>query len=86
MSDLIHRAHATPRFGSGGQRATIQAALHAVFGFVRTAVFRAGKLIVAAAEVIAEARIQRAMLEAEIHFGRYRRWPENDDRSNERTS
>jgi len=62
------------------------AALQTVFGFIRTAVLRAGKLIVAVAEVIAEARMQRTRLEAEMYFGRYHRWPENDDRSVERAS
>jgi len=71
MSILIHRAHKSPRFGSGGRRAYFQSALRTIFSVIREAVWRGGKLIVAAAEVIADARRQRAMMEAEIYFYRY---------------
>jgi len=71
MSVLIHRAHKPPRFGSGGRRAYFQSALRTIFGSIRNAVWRAGKLIIAAAEVMADARRQRAMMEAEIYLNRY---------------
>jgi hypothetical protein len=73
MSILLHRNHINPRFGSGGRQAHIQSALWAIFDFIRNAVWRAGKLIVDTAEIIAEARVQRAMLEAEIYLNRYSR-------------
>jgi len=73
MSILVHRNHTNPRFGSGGRRAHIQSALRASFGFVRDVVLRAGKLIVDAVEIIAEARAQRAMLESALYLNRYSR-------------
>ena len=71
MSILTHRNHTSPRFGSGGRRAQIHSVLRAIFSFTRNALWRAGNLIVAAAEVIADARMQRAMLEAEIYLRRH---------------
>ncbi len=71
MSILTHRNHTSPRFGSGGRRAQIHSALRELFRFTRNALWRAGKLIVAAAEVIADARMQRAMLEAKIYRRRH---------------
>jgi hypothetical protein len=78
MSILTHRNHTSPRFGSGGRRAHIQSALRAILAFIRNALWRAGKLIVAVAEVIAEARMQRAMLEAELFFRRHSRDKSSD--------
>jgi hypothetical protein len=71
MSILTHRNRTNPRFGSGGRRTHIQSILRAIFGFIRNVVSRAGKLIVDAAEVIVDARMRRAMLEAELYLNRH---------------
>ena len=71
MSILTHRNHTKPRFGSGGQRTHAQSVLQAIFAFIRSVVFRAGKLVVGAAEAIAEARMRRATLEAELYLNRH---------------
>ena len=78
MSILTYRNHTSPRFGSGGRRAQIHSALRAIFAFIRNVVLRTGKLIVDVAEVIAEARMQRAILEAELYFRRHSRDKSND--------
>jgi hypothetical protein len=78
MSILTHRNHTSPRFGSGGRRAHIQSALRAIFVFIRNVVLRAGILVVGAAEVFAEARMQRAILESEFYFRRHGRGKFND--------
>jgi hypothetical protein len=72
MSVIINQTHKVPRFGSGGRRTLVQAALSAAAGFIRGAVLRAARLIVVAAEVVAEARMRRAMIESEIYRNRYR--------------
>jgi hypothetical protein len=73
MSILIHRNRTNPRFGSGGRRAPMLSALQALFSLVYRAVLRTGKLLAVAAEIIADARMQRAMMEAEIHLNQHRR-------------
>jgi hypothetical protein len=64
MSFLIHWNHANSRFGSGSRCARIQPAVRAIFSVVRNVALRAEKLLVDAADIIAEARAQRAILES----------------------
>jgi hypothetical protein len=73
MSTLLHRPRETSRFGSGGRRTPIRSAFRALFGFIHSVVLRVGKLIAAAAEIIADERMQRAMMEAEIYLNRHSR-------------
>jgi len=51
----------------------------AIFRFARNALVTSAKLIVLAAEAFAEARMHRAMIEAELYRNRYTHSSKNDD-------
>jgi len=50
-----------------------------VLAFIRKALRRIAKFIVAVSDAIAESRMQRAALEAELYHGHYRHSSKNDD-------
>jgi hypothetical protein len=61
------------------ERLSIAAAVSAAIGFVRAATMKCVRLIGTAVDVIAEARMQKAALEAELYLNRYRHTSKNDD-------
>ena len=61
------------------ERTPIVAALSAVIGVAHKAAAKCVQLIGAAVDVMAEARMQKAALEAELYRNRYRHTSKNDD-------
>jgi hypothetical protein len=61
------------------ERASVALALTAFVGPVRKAIMQGARLFMHAAEVIAEARMQRAAIEAELYLNRYKHSSKNDD-------
>lgn len=51
----------------------------AIFRFVRMALVKSARLLVRASEIFAEARLHRAMIEAELYRSRYIHTSKNDD-------
>lgn len=60
-------------------RAPIASPLPAIVGLVRNAMAKSTRLLMHAAQAAAEARMQRAMIEAELYRKRYKHSSKNDD-------
>ena len=61
------------------ERAPLMSAVSAAFDIARKAVVKCGRLFMHVVEAFAEARMQRAKLEAELYRNRYRHTSKNDD-------
>ena len=81
MSVITHRAQkaASPPAAAGQVVRAPVAALLIVVAFLRSAIMRGAKWIATALQIIAEARMQRALLEAELYLNRYSHASKNDD-------
>ncbi len=60
-------------------RAPVNVTLSKVIGHGRKAITRGARLLMHSAEVFAEARRQKAMIEAELYLNRYKHSSKNDD-------
>ena len=61
------------------ERTPIMSAVSTAASFVRRAAVKSARLFIHAVDAIAEARMQRAKLEAELYRNRYRHTSKNDD-------
>jgi len=64
---------------ASAKRASIVAGVAAIGRFIRTAIVSTGKHIWRALDVMTEARLQRALIEAELYRNRYKHSSKNDD-------
>lgn len=80
MSVIAHRKNVEISTAAGqANRAAIAAAVSATISFLRKATGSATRLLLHVVEVIAEARIQKAAIEAELYLNRYKHSSKNDD-------
>ena len=80
MSVIAHRKNVELQAAAGhANRAAIGSQLKAIVSFVRKAIERGARLFVHIVEVIADARMHRAAIEAELYLNRYRHSSKNDD-------
>jgi hypothetical protein len=77
MSAISHRK--IMNLSSAHGRATISSFATAVIGCVHTAILRIAKLFTQAAQAVAEQRMQKALIEAELYMNRYKHSSKNDD-------
>jgi hypothetical protein len=61
------------------ERASVALAITAIVDLVRNAIARGARLLMHAVQAVAEARIQRAAIEAELYHNRYKHSSKNDD-------
>jgi hypothetical protein len=80
MSVITHRK-AEKIFASAGQtdRAFVASHLPAVVSFLGEGIRRGARFFMHVAEAFAEARMQRAVIEAELYLHRYKHSSKNDD-------
>ena len=80
MSVIAHRKNVEISTAAGqANRAAIASAVSAIVSFLRKAARNGARLLMQAAEIIAEARMQRAAIEAELYLNRYKHSSKNDD-------
>ena len=82
MSLVAHRNLKTGKLLAAtgrAERASIALAITAIISPVRNAIVRGARLFSHAVEAIAEARMQRAKIEAELYHNRYKHSSKNDD-------
>ena len=80
MSVLTHRKDVELPAATGqAGRAAIASSVPAIVRFLRTAIRSGARLLMHIAEVFAEARMQKAMIEAELYLNRYKHSSKNDD-------
>ena len=80
MSVIAHSKN-TKISAAAGQtdRCPIASAALTIFGFLRKAIFVTTRFVIMVAEASAEARMQRAAIEAELYLKRYKHSSKNDD-------
>lgn len=80
MSVIAHRKNVEISTAAGqANRAAIASAVSATISLLRKATGSATRLLLHVGEVIAEARIQKAAIEAELYLNRYKHSSKNDD-------
>lgn len=82
MSLTIHSTRknwALPAADIRAERKPAASPLPAIFGFARKAAVKSARFLVHASEVFAEARMHKAMIEAELYLNRYKHASKNDD-------
>ena len=80
MSVIAHRKNVELSAAAGhANRAAIASAVPAIVSFLRKAVGSGTRLLLHISEVFAEARIQKAAIEAELYLNRYKHSSKNDD-------
>jgi hypothetical protein len=82
MSVITYRNRNTrkhPAVSGRTDRASAAASLSTIVRPVRQAFVRIGRLLLRVVQVIAEARAQKAMIEAELYLNRYKHSSKNDD-------
>jgi hypothetical protein len=82
MSVIAHEAHETwkfPRTTGHARRKPAAFARRSIIVFLRKAAVKSGRLLKWVSESYAEARMHRAMIEAEFYLNRYRHASKNDD-------
>jgi hypothetical protein len=80
MSVITHRKDVEIRAAAGqADRAAIVSLMLAIVRFLRKAIRSGATLLMHIAEVFAEARMQKAMIEAELYLNRYKHSSKNDD-------
>ena len=80
MSVIAHRKTVEiPATGGQADRTTIASLVPAIAGFLRKAIRSGTRLLLHVVEVMAEARLQRAAIEAELYLNRYKHSSKNDD-------
>jgi hypothetical protein len=68
-----------PATAGRADRLPIALAVPAIVGLLRKAFVRSARLLMHAAQAVAEARMQRAVIEAELYRNRYKHSSKNDD-------
>ena len=80
MSVIAHRNNVETLAPAGrADRAAFVSPVAAIVSFLRKAIRSGTRLLLHAVEVIAEARLQRASIEAELYLNRYKHSSKNDD-------
>jgi hypothetical protein len=80
MSVTVHRTDVKcPATTGRAGRAAIASAFSEISSFLRRTVAQSARLLIHAAQAIAEARMQRALIEAELYRNRYKHSSKNDD-------
>jgi hypothetical protein len=80
MSVIAHRKNVDiPAPAGRADRAAIASLVPATISFLRKAIGSGTRLLMHVAEVFAEARLQRAAIEAELYLNRYKHSSKNDD-------
>ena len=80
MSVIAHRKSAEISAAAGqADRAAVVSPVSATVSFLRKAIRSGTSLLTRVAEVIAEARLHKAAIEAELYQKRYRHSSKNDD-------
>jgi hypothetical protein len=80
MSVIAHRKNVDiPAAAGQADRAAIASLVPAIVSFLRKAIRSGTRLLLHAVEVIAEARLQRPAIEAELYLNRYKHSSKNDD-------
>ena len=80
MSVIAHRKNVEFSTAAGrANHAAIASAVSTIVSFLRKAIGSGTRLLLHIVEVIAEARIQRAAVEAELYLNRYKHSSKNDD-------
>jgi len=80
MSVIAHRKSAEISAAAGqADRAAVASPVSATVSFLRNAIGSGISLLMRVAEVIAEARLHKAAIEAELYQNRYRHSSKNDD-------
>ena len=80
MSVIAHRKNVEISTAAGqANRAAIASLVPAIVSFSRKAIGSGTRLLLHIVEVIAEARMQRAAIEAELYLNRYKHSSKNDD-------
>jgi hypothetical protein len=80
MSVIAHRKNVEISAAAGqADRAAIASLVPAIVSFLRKAIRSGTRLLLHVVEVIAEARLQRAAIEAELYLNRYKHSSKNDD-------
>ena len=80
MSVIAHRKNVEiPAAAGQADRAAIASRLPAIVSFLRKAIGSGARLLMHIVEVIAEARMHRAAIEAELYLNRYKHSSKNDD-------
>ena len=81
MSLIAHRNLNAVKLHAATGRAqpSIALAITAIVSPVRKAIARGARLFMHAVQAVAEARMQRAAIEAELYHNRYRHSSKNDD-------
>ena len=80
MSVIAHRKNVEiPAAAGQTDRAAIASSVPAIVSFLRKAIGSGARLLMHVVEVIAEARMHRAAIEAELYLNRYKHSSKNDD-------
>jgi len=80
MSVIAHRKNVEISAAADqADRAAIGSLVPAIVSFLRKAIRSGVRLLMHIVEVIAEARMQRAAIEAELYLNRYKHSSKNDD-------
>ena len=80
MSVIAHRKNVEISTAAGqANRAAIASLVPAIVSFLRMAIGSGTRLLLHIVAVIAEARMQRAAIEAELYLNRYKHSSKNDD-------
>jgi hypothetical protein len=80
MSVIAHRKNVEISTAAGqANRAAITTLVPAIVSFLRKAIGSGTRLLLHIVAVIAEARMQRAAIEAELYLNRYKHSSKNDD-------
>jgi hypothetical protein len=80
VSVIAHRKHVeVPAAADQAGRAATASPLPTIVSFLRNTIVKSATLFAHAIEVIAEARAQKAAIEAELYLDRYKHSSKNDD-------
>jgi len=80
MSITVNRTDVKPPATTGrAGRAAIASALAEISSFLRQTVAQSARLLMHTMQAIAEARMQRTLIEAELYRNRYKHSSKNDD-------
>jgi hypothetical protein len=79
MSLITYRVRNTAKHPAVSGRAPRSFVMPTIVSSTRKAVAKAAKLLAHAVEAVAEARMQRAAIEAELYLNRYKHSSKNDD-------
>jgi hypothetical protein len=79
MSVITHHKNAEIPAATGQADRAVIASVQAILGFLRRVIVGGAKLVVHAMQAVAEARLQRAMIEAELYLNRSKHASKNED-------